>query len=116
PPQDHLSATPSRPALLNEEGKIERIPLLVEEGWREARGWWGFDRRKTTCPRHRRVLPSSTRRARSNAFPSSHQRTPAGVACRARTYFALMLRLRTTSAYFSLSAFMRAAKASGEVT
>src|SRR5690606_25587138 len=28
----------------------------------------------TTCPRHCRVLPSSTRRANSNAFPSSSRR------------------------------------------
>src|SRR5690606_38164580 len=37
---DHPSATLSRPALLNEEGKVQRIPLLVEEGWRVAPGWW----------------------------------------------------------------------------
>src|SRR5690606_9476467 len=36
------SATPSRPALLHEEGKVQDIPLLVEEGWREATGWCGF--------------------------------------------------------------------------
>src|SRR5690606_27364878 len=72
-PQDHLSATLSRPALLNEEGKVQRIPLLVEEGWREATGWCGVSRR-TTCPRHCRVPPSSTRRARFNAFPSSSRR------------------------------------------
>src|SRR5690606_8879857 len=40
-PQAHPSATLSRPALLNEEGKIRSIPLLAEEGWREATGWWG---------------------------------------------------------------------------
>src|SRR5690606_19413751 len=115
-PQDHPSATLSCPALLHEEGKVKRVPLLVEEGWREAPGRWGsraagppvrgtvascppprggqnptrspprrggvarsagvvgFTRRRTTRPRHCRVLPSSTRRAESNAFPSSSRR------------------------------------------
>src|SRR5690606_3139851 len=38
-PQDHPSATLSRPALLDEEGKDRSIPLLVEDGWRAAPGW-----------------------------------------------------------------------------
>src|SRR5690606_20558131 len=49
--------------------------LLVEEGWREATGWWGLNRRRTTlrdtvasCPPpregqgQRNTLPSSSRR------------------------------------------------------
>src|SRR5690606_2820728 len=61
------SAALLRPALLEEEGKIKSFPLLVEEGWREATGWWGLKRRGGVArapqdhrPRHCRVLPSFT--------------------------------------------------------
>src|SRR5690606_23709437 len=60
--------------LLNEEGRQGRTPLLVEEGWRQAPGWWGAKRGKTTRPRQRRVLPSSTRRADREGFRSSSRR------------------------------------------
>src|SRR5690606_28128483 len=69
-PQDHLSATPSRPALLHEEGKVNQLSPPRRGGVARSAGVAGFQvRRRTTCPRHRRVLPSSTRRARSTNSP-----------------------------------------------
>src|SRR5690606_41537343 len=73
------SAALLRPALLEEEGKTLCSPLLVEEGWREATGWWGLKRRGGVArapqdhrPRHCRVLPSFT--GGQNQTPSPPRR------------------------------------------
>src|SRR5690606_34051867 len=58
-PQDHLSATQSRPALLHRRAKTGAFPSSSRRGGAKRRGG-GVQRRRTTCPRHCRVLPSFT--------------------------------------------------------
>src|SRR5690606_4685744 len=58
-PQDHLSATLSRPALLDRRAKTGAFPSSSRRGGAKRRGG-GVQRRRTTPPRHCRVLPSLT--------------------------------------------------------
>src|SRR5690606_24067356 len=69
----------SAPSL--QEGSPLHFPLLVEEGWREATGWWGFEARNhPSAPRPRRLCPSFTGGECFCTFPSSSRR--GGAKCR----------------------------------
>src|SRR5690606_33625035 len=66
-----LHASASAPRSIIHADRASGFALPVRRRWRAAAG---VERRWTTRPRHCRVPPSSTRRAKTEAFPSSSRR------------------------------------------
>src|SRR5690606_39651320 len=62
-PHDRPSATLSRRALLDEEGKVRCFPPLVEEGWPAAPGWWVLPAHDWCCAPQDHPSATLSRRA-----------------------------------------------------